>query len=74
MLRLHFVFILLGRSHFLRTHTEPIASLQQFLGVTLVNIIFGDNLRCTAGRLSSSLASNSSISLGPVTLCILANT
>ena len=31
MLRLHFVFNLFGRSHFPRTNTEPIASLQQFL-------------------------------------------
>ena len=47
MLHPHFVFILLGLSHFPRTDTEPIDLLQHFLGVTLVNMIFGDNLCCT---------------------------
>ena len=38
--------------------------LQQFLGVTLISFIFGDNLRCYAGRLSLLFSLNSSITLG----------
>ena len=56
MLRLRFVFNLLDCSHFLRTGTEPIASRQEFLRVTLVVISFGDNIHCNAdvSRWSSS--------------------
>src|SRR3990170_7201706 len=50
---------------------NQLLELQQFLGVTLVSFIFGDNLHCHAGRLSSSFASNSSIPQGPVTMCAL---
>ena len=57
MLRLLFVFIFLGCSHFIRTGTEPIALRQQFFRVTLVVISFGDNFHCHAGDILRSCES-----------------